>query len=373
MNQMYMFRAIELAQLGTGATSPNPLVGAVIVSDVDGTSRIIGEGYHQRYGQAHAEVNAFVDMDARGESAIGATMYVTLEPCSHTGKQPPCVEEVIRRGVARVVIGMKDPNPLVAGRGIARLEESGVEVIVGVLEKQCMRLNEPFIKNITTGVPFVHMKTAMSLDGKIATHTGSSKWVTGEDARAYVQYLRKKYRAIMVGAGTVKADNPELTCRIPCERNPIRVVVDVDCSSPLDSKVFSPTESTPTVLVTSERAPEVPLETLRARGVDVIKGEVDGLGNIKMEAVLRELATMGIDGILLEGGGELNSLMLPYVDRVEMIVAPKLVGGRDAKTPIEGLGIANMTDALELQDVECRGLGQDILIGGTLSHKRQNL
>ena len=368
MPERYMKRAIELAVLGTGFASPNPLVGAVIVKN----DIIIGEGYHQKYGMPHAEINAFRDADSRGNDVTGADLYVTLEPCSHYGKTPPCAAEVIKRGISRVFIGMKDPNPLVAGRGLFMLQEAGIEVICGIMEKECRKINEPFIKFITTKLPFVCMKAAMTLDGKIATHTGDSKWISSETSRKRVHQLRKKYMAIMVGCTTVITDNPELTCRLPeGSKNPVRIIVDSKAASPEDSKVFQVAEDKKTILAVTEKAPADKIERLRNIGVEVLVLPEDDTGRVNLCALMKELGARKIDSVLLEGGGTLNfsALNAGIVDRVEMFIAPKIIGGEKAKTPVAGIGIDMMADAINLKEIETERIENDLLITGLICNK----
>lgn len=368
MPERYMKRAVELAVMGTGFTSLNPLVGAVIVKN----DIIIGEGYHQKYGGPHAEINAFRDADSRGNDVSGADMYVTLEPCSHYGKTPPCAEEVIKRGISRVFIGMKDPNPLVAGRGLFMLQKAGIEVICGILENECRRINEPFIKFITKKLPFVCMKAAMTLDGKIATHTGDSKWVSCEASRETVHQMRNKYMAIMVGADTVIADNPLLTCRLPGKcRNPLRIVVDSQARCPAESKVFEVSENEKTLLAVTKKAPADKIESLRKIGVDVVVLPEDENGRVNLKDLMKELGNRKIDSILLEGGGTLNfsALQAGIVDRAVMFVAPKIVGGKNAKTPVEGEGVEIMSDAIELNHIETQIIENDLMITGLINKK----
>lgn len=354
-----MRRAIALAANGTGWVNPNPLVGAVIVRD----GRIIGEGWHERYGGLHAERNAFRNCR---ESAAGATLYVTLEPCCHHGKTPPCTEAVIENGIARVVVGMTDPNPLVAGKGIARLQAAGIEVVTGVEEKAVRELNRVFLKYITTGLPWVVMKTAMTLDGKIAAYTGDSRWVTGEEARHRVQKLRCDCMAIMAGAGTVRADDPMLNCRLGGEvRQPVRVVVDSGASIASGSQIVSTAGVYPTVIAHTRKAGTVRPEELRQAGAEPLLCE-EADGRVDIPDLLCKLGKRGIDSVLLEGGGELNGAFLRagQVDEVYAFIAPKLIGGREAKTPVEGQGFARMSEALRLEDARMEQVGEDFLITG---------
>nr|WP_302598676.1 bifunctional diaminohydroxyphosphoribosylaminopyrimidine deaminase/5-amino-6-(5-phosphoribosylamino)uracil reductase RibD [uncultured Cellulosilyticum sp.] len=358
MDQYYMTKALALAKLGEGRVNPNPMVGAIIVKD----NKIIGEGYHMAYGQAHAEVNAFKNCN---ESAEGATLYVTLEPCSHYGKTPPCVELVIREKVSHVVIGSLDPNPLVAGRGIRKLQEAGIAVTVGVLEKECHRLNAVFMKYIVTKMPYVVMKTAMSLDGKIATATGQSKWITGEEARCDVHRLRNKLMGIMVGSRTAILDNPFLTCRIEGGRNPIPIVVDSQLQLSLKSHLVQNAMTNQLIVATTSRAPEAKKEILKKAGVQIIETKAKE-NHVDLKELMKKLGEQGIDSILLEGGATLNAAALQsgIVDAVKCYISPKIIGGETAKTPVEGKGIYNLEDAIRLENLEVSKLGEDFCMTG---------
>lgn len=358
MDNKYMAKALELAKKGIGNTSPNPLVGAVIVKD----HRIIGEGYHQVYGGPHAEVNAFRNAK---EDVEGATMYVTLEPCSHYGKTPPCANAIVEKKIAKVVIGMKDPNPLVAGNGIRILEENGIEVVCGVLEEECKRINEIFIKYITTKTPFVIMKTAMTLDGKIAAYTGDSKWITGEDSRKYVHEIRNNLTGIMVGVGTVLKDNPMLTTRIDGGKNPIRIIVDSKCRTPLDAKVLDIDDNSRCIIATTENADSEKIEQLKDKGAIVITTPAKN-GRVDLGYLMKQLGEMKIDGILLEGGSELNYSALEegIVDKILCFIAPKIIGGNNAKTPVGGQGKALVRDAVKLSNININSFKDDVLIEG---------
>lgn len=354
----FMRRALELARQGIGYTSPNPLVGAVLVRN----GRIIGEGAHQQYGGPHAEVNA---INSATESVAGAELYVTLEPCNHQGKTPPCTELVIRSGIRRVVIAMEDPNPKVSGRGIKCLEQAGIEVCCGVLENEARALNRPFIKHIAQGVPYVLLKTAMTLDGKIATVTGESRWISGASARAYVHELRHQYTAIMVGIGTVLADDPSLTTRREGREgvHPIPIIVDSTARIPLQAKVLhGPTGVSP-ILATTAAAPPEKLRQLQALGCQV-KVLPEAENGVDLQELMRVLGSRGIDSILLEGGGELaaSALHSGIVDEVQTIIAPKILGGRTARTPVGGTGIVRLDQAIALSYQEVRQLGEDLLI-----------
>lgn len=360
MDEKYMERALELAELGSGFVNPNPLVGAVIVKD----NRIIGEGYHQIFGGAHAEVNAFENAT---EDVAGATMYVTLEPCSHYGKTPPCVEAIIKNGIKKVVIGMVDPNPLVAGDGIRILKESGIDVETGILEDKCRLQNEIFIKYITTSKPFCIFKSAMTLDGKIATYTGDSRWVSGEDSRRYVHRLRKKVAAILVGAGTVMADDPMLTARLGDEKvkNPVRVIVDTRGRIPMESKIVKTAGEVRTILATTQLAAEDVLEDLKKRGLEVLVTPVKD-GRVDISYVVQKLGEIGIDSILIEGGGAIAYSFLEegLIDKVLFFIAPKLVGGTESKSPLGGKGVQLMKDAIMIDNLKFVPIGEDILVQG---------
>lgn len=357
----YMRRAMELAARGEGAVNPNPLVGAIIVRD----GRIVAEGWHERWGGLHAERNAL----ARAvEPVRGATMYVTLEPCCHYGKTPPCTEAVIEAGIARVVVGLKDPNPLVAGKGLAQLEAAGIAVESGVLEEELRWQNRVFLKYITTRRPWVVMKSAMTLDGKIAAHTGDSRWVTGEAARRRVHEMRRNCMAILVGIGTVLADDPLLNCRLEGDpRQPVRLVADSSARIGLDTQLVRTARRIRTVVAHTGRAEKSKLEALQAAGVETwCCGEREG--RLSVEDLLRRVGEAGLDSLLLEGGGTLNESFLRggFVDEAAVFVAPKMVGGRDAKTPVEGEGFARMADAVEIETRSVERLGEDILIAGRI-------
>ena len=358
MNSLYMTRALGLAELGIGYVNPNPLVGAVIVKD----GRIIGHGYHKKYGEAHAEINA---LNNATEPTAGATMYVTLEPCSHFGKTPPCVEAIINKGIKKVVVAVEDPNPLVAGRGIRILRENGIEVITGVLENEAKKLNEIFIKFITTGLPFCTLKTAMTLDGKIAAHTGDSRWITNNESREYVHKLRHKYSSILVGIGTVLADDPLLTTRLNDAdgKNPIRVVVDTKGSIPLDAKVLQCDENTETIIATTEAIREEKINSIKKTGAEVI---ITPLKDNKVDLLylMKVLGEKRIDSILLEGGSSLNysALQEGIVDKVVSFIAPKIIGGSSSKTPVGGEGIPYMKDAISLKNVNIYRFEDDVMI-----------
>lgn len=354
-DQDYMRRALELAKQGCGYVSPNPMVGAVIVKE----GQIIGEGYHRKYGELHAERDALARCT---ESPEGAVIYVTLEPCCHTGKQPPCTEAILAAGITRVVVGSGDPNPLVAGKGIHILRSHGIEVTEHVLEEECMRLNAVFFHYIQTHHPFVVMKYAMTMDGKIATYTGASKWITGEAARAHVQQQRHRYTAIMAGVGTVLADDPLLTCRIPGGKNPVRIVCDTRLRTPLSSQLVQTAQEVPTIIATCCKD-EAQLAQFETAGCRILQGE-EQAGHLNLERLMEQLGALGIDSIMLEGGGTLNwsALKAGIVQKVQAYIAPKLLGGQCARTPVEGGGFADPGEALLLENSVISRLGDDILI-----------
>lgn len=350
----YMGRALALAKKGAGRVNPNPMVGAVIVKD----GVIIGQGYHEQYGGLHAERNALAACTASPE---GATLYVTLEPCCHYGKTPPCTEAILEHKLASVVIGSDDPNPLVAGKGIEILRSHGVEVETHVRKEDCDQLNEVFFHYIRTKTPFVVMKYAMTLDGKIATKTGASQWITGEIARRRVHEDRNRYAAIMAGVGTVLADDPQLTCRIEGGQNPVRVICDSRLRTPLTAKVVTTAGETPTILATVER------DTARHRpyldaGCQVLTVP-ERAGRLDLTALMEQLGAQNIDSVLLEGGGTLNwtALTSGIVQKVQAYIAPKLFGGT-AKSPVMGEGVELPDQAIQLSSPTVTRLGEDLLL-----------
>lgn len=366
--EKYMRRAIELAKKGSGHVNPNPLVGAVIVRD----GEIIGEGYHECYGQLHAERNAIANAKKRGNSLEGSTIYVTLEPCCHYGKTPPCTEAIIEEKIARVVVGSDDPNPLVSGKGFQMLREKGIEVIPHFLKEECGAMNHVFFHYIRTGTPYVAMKYAMTMDGKIACYTGDSKWVTGEESRAHVQTLRNHYKGIMAGIGTVLADDPMLNCRIEGGRDPIRIIADSHLRIPMDSQLVRTAGQQPLIVACLPDADEEKAAQLQEKGVEVLR--IPGVTTaditeeqkevISLPVLMKELGARKIDGILLEGGGQLNesALQTGIVDRIYCYIAPKIFGGAQAKTPVEGQGLTRAADAWQFNRIGMQEFGQDILL-----------
>lgn len=359
----FIRRTLELAAKARGWTSPNPMVGAVIVRD----GRVVGEGFHRRAGLPHAEIEALL---AAGEAARGSTLYVNLEPCSHTGRTGPCTEAIVSAGVRRVVAAMADPNPLVSGKGFARLKESGVEVEFGVLETEAHRLNEAFIKFITTRRPFVILKTAMSLDGKIATATGESKWITGEAARGYVHQLRNTCDAVLVGIGTVLKDDPALTTRVPeGGRDPVRVVVDSRARTPLEARVLNRQSEAAAFIAVTGMAPPERMAALRQAGAEVL---VCGPGPaVDLKFLLSALAEREIASIVVEGGSAVNAsfLLQGLVDKLVWFIAPLIIGGREAIGPVGGTGVRSLAKAIRLREMNVRQLGNDLCIEGYPEHE----
>ena len=375
--EKYMRRAIELAKKGSGHVNPNPLVGAVIVRD----GEIIGEGYHECYGQLHAERNAIANAKKRGNSLEGSTIYVTLEPCCHYGKTPPCTEAIIEEKIARVVVGSDDPNPLVSGKGFQMLREKGIEVIPHFLKEECDAMNHVFFHYIRTGTPYVAMKYAMTMDGKIACYTGDSKWVTGEESRAHVQTLRNHYKGIMAGIGTVLADDPMLNCRIEGGRDPIRIIADSHLRIPMDSQLVRTAGQQPLIVACLPDADEEKAAQLQEKGVEVLR--IPGVTTaditeeqkevISLPVLMKELGARKIDGILLEGGGQLNesALQAGIVDRIYCYIAPKIFGGAQAKTPVEGQGLTRAADAWKFNRIGMQEFGQDILLEYEIAQELQ--
>ena len=351
----YMRCAVKLAKKGQGWTAPNPMVGAVIVKE----GRVIGQGWHKKYGQPHAERNA---LSSCVEAPEGATMYVTLEPCCHYGRQPPCTEAILNAGIKRVVIGSRDPNPRVSGKGIQILREHGIEVTEHILADECTQLNEVFFHYIQTKRPFVVMKYAMTLDGKIAAYTGASKWITGEQARNHVQEQRHRYTGIMVGVGTVLADDPLLTCRKAGYKNPIRIICDTDLRTPLTAQVVTTAKQAPTILVTCcvDREKWTGYEEAGCR---ILSAERKN-GRIDLERLMERLGQESLDSILLEGGGTLNwaALESGIVQKVQAYIAPKLFGGQTEKTPVEGTGVLSPDCAFLVKNMVITQLGEDVLL-----------
>ncbi len=349
MDETHIDRALALAARGLGAVEPNPMVGAVVAA-ADG--RVVGEGWHRRFGDMHAEVNAFAEA---GERARGGTLFVSLEPCCHFGKTPPCTTAVIASGVRRVVVAMLDPFPQVAGGGVAILREAGIEVVVGIREAEAKALNAPFLKRIATGMPWVHLKWAMSLDGKIATRTGDSQWISGVESRAVVHELRGRMDAILVGRGTVVADNPLLTARPAGPRMATRIIISKSGELPAACQLRTTAREIPTLIFTENAAI---LRDWKDDGCEIIEMPMS------LEAILRELGRRGMTNVLVEGGaGLLGSFLDAGIgDEVHAFIAPMLIGGLGAPSPIQGAGIANLANARQLVRMQTRSCGPDTYI-----------
>ena len=360
----WMQRALELAERGRGFVEPNPLVGAVVVRD----GQVVGEGWHQRYGEAHAEVNALA---AAGEAARGATLYVTLEPCCHHGKTPPCTDAVVRAGIRRVVAAMTDPFPQVAGQGTEALRRAGLQVDVGLAEAEARRLNAPYLKLLATGRPYVHAKWAMTLDGKIATRTGDSKWISNPASRHRVHALRGRMDAIVVGIGTALADNPQLTVRPPGPRTPCRVVLDSRGRLPLDSHLAQTARDVPVLLATAADVPADRVNALQALGVELVQPAPRG-GRPDVPALLDELGRRRMTNILVEGGSEVLGAFLDAraIDEVHVFIAPRLAGGAQAKSSLGGRGVDRIADALGLADWTVEVVEGDCYVHGHAQNER---
>ena len=358
-----MQQALQIAAYAAGRTSPNPLVGAVIVKD----GRVVGQGWHRKAGTEHAEIHA---LRQAGELAAGATIYVTLEPCSHYGRTGPCSKALIDAGIQRVVIAMLDPNPLVAGKGVAMLKAAGIEVETGLLQAQAERLNEVFLKWIMTKMPFVVMKTAMTLDGKIATAAGNSKWISNEVSRRRVHELRDVYDGILVGIGTVLADDPALTTRLASQsgKNPLRIVVDSRARTPLTAKVVTDGQAETLIAVTAA-AEAAKVEALRQAGVEVLV--VNDGQQVDLKQLFCRLGERGICSIFVEGGALINYSLLKagLIDKVYSFIAPKMVGGSSAPGPVGGDGVETLDQAFLLEDVETELLAGDILVSGYINRR----
>ena len=359
----WMRRALKLAEKGWGRTRPNPLVGCVIVRD----GEILTEGYHAALGRAHAERAAIEQAQSQGIDLTGATLYVNLEPCSHFGRTPPCADLIIENRLTRVVIAMEDPNPLVAGRGIKALRTAGIEVTTGVLESEARRLNEIFIKHITTGKPYVILKAAISVDGKIATHTGESQWISGADSRKMVHRWRSRTAAILVGINTILQDDPSLTTRLHGKRDldPARIIVDSKGKLTTHFRVFNPGSKAQVIVATTSAIKPDHAEQLKQAGANILV--LDGPhGQVDLKALIDQLGESGIDSILLEGGGRLNEAFLRagLVDKIMLFMAPKIIGGSASIACFHGEGTEHLTDAIPITDMTVTPVGEDFLIEG---------
>jgi len=362
-DRFYMQMALDLAAQGTGFTSPNPLVGAVVVKD----RKVVGRGYHERFGGPHAEVNA---LNQAGEQARGATLYVTLEPCNHTGKTPPCTEKILTAGIRRVVVAMADPNPGVKGGGNVFLRASGLNVVEGLEEDAAHRQNAFFIKHIRTGRPFVTLKCAATLDGRIATRTGDAHWVSGPESRQFVHELRHAMDAILVGVDTVKADDPSLTTRLSDGRgcDPTRIILDTHLSIPLNARVLTQSSAAKTIVVTGAEVDAAARRHIIAKGARVLASPCQD-GQIDMRALMETLGSEGIASVLIEGGSRVSgsALRTGIVDKINFFYAPKLLGGNDGVPICRGPGQEHMRDCLNIDSVTVHRFGSDIMIEGYLN------
>jgi diaminohydroxyphosphoribosylaminopyrimidine deaminase/5-amino-6-(5-phosphoribosylamino)uracil reductase len=359
MNEAYMRRALELAARGLGRTSPNPAVGAVVVR----AGAIVGEGHHRRAGAPHAEREALANA---GEAAEGADLYVTLEPCCHRGRTPPCTEAIVEAGIARVAYACGDPDPRARGRGCRELEGAGIEVEAGMLEEEAERLNEAYLKHKRTGRPFVTLKLAMTLDGKIATRSGESRWITGEAARRRVHEMRDRSDAVMVGVGTVLADDPRLTTRgIEGRRDALRVICDSRARTPPQAQVVRQESDAPCLVAVTGGADTERVEALEGAGAEVLSLPARD-GRTDLEALSLALGERDIMSVLLEGGGTLawGALEAGIVDKVALFYAPMILGGEGAVPAVGGAGIERITDALRLRDMTVERVGDDLLVEG---------
>ena len=362
-HETWMRLALQLAKAAEGQTSPNPMVGAVIVKD----GQLVGTGAHLKPGTPHAEVHA---LNMAGADARGSTLYVTLEPCNHYGRTPPCTERIIEAGVKRVIVGCVDPDEKVAGEGIKRLRQFGIEVMEGILREECLRLNEAYFHHRKTKKPFVTLKMAITLDGKIAAYNGDSRWITGSESRAHVHQCRKKSDAILVGVGTVLADNPQLTARIDGEsvRQPVRIVLDSRLQTPLDAQIVN-TDAAPTWIFTTSQCDQDKAERFAEKGVKVIVTRDEK--RVDAEEVLAYLGKQGILSLIVEGGSQVNASFLRggHVQKVMAYIAPKLLGGKDSKSVIAGPNPERMKEAVSLQQMEIKRFGEDFLLTGYIPSK----
>jgi diaminohydroxyphosphoribosylaminopyrimidine deaminase/5-amino-6-(5-phosphoribosylamino)uracil reductase len=360
--EKFMRVAIAEAKKGLGRTTPNPTVGAVLVKD----GQIVASGHHVKAGCDHAEVAALRKLDFAAE---GCELFTTLEPCNHTGRTGPCTEAIIRSGVRRVYVGALDPNPKVAGGGVERLKAAGLEMICGVLEEECAGLNEPYNFAIVERRPFVVLKAAISLDGRVATRSGQSKWITSEEARAEGRRLRDQLDVVVVGADTVLADDPELTCRFEGAHDPVRVVLDSTLRIPERATVVRSAREAPTIVATTKRASAKKAQALEKRGVEILTLKKTKDGRVDPERLLAALFERGLNGVLVEGGPTIHGAFVDakLVDKAILFVAPILIGGVDAKSAIAGRGAARLEDALELQRLSVSSVGRDLMIVGYCS------
>lgn len=360
IDEKYMAIALELAEKGRGRVEPNPMVGAVLVKNGD----ILGRGYHHAFGEAHAEIHAIKE---GGVNCKGATLYISMEPCAHYGKTAPCADAIIGAGIKRVVTSVIDPNPITSGKGIQKLKAAGIEIKIGVMEAQSRKLNASFFKLMQEGLPYVILKWAMSLDGKIATYTGDSQWITSEESRKYVHQIRGQMDGIMVGINTVLRDNPLLTCRIEGGRNPKRIIVDSNALLPLDSRLLKTIHEGEIIVTVSKNAQHNRIEKLEQFGCKIIQTN-DNNGRVDLRELFQRLGEMKLTNVLVEGGGRIITSIIEerLVDKVMVFIAPIIIGGIDAKTPVLGKGVDKVCEALKINDVMVKRFSNDTIIEGTL-------
>ena len=360
VDEKYMALALELAANGKGKVEPNPMVGAVLVKD----GAIIGKGYHQSFGGAHAEVHA---INEGGALCKGATLYVSMEPCAHYGKTAPCVDAIIKAGISKVVAAVVDPNLITSGKGIQKLKAAGIEVVVGVMETQARRLNAPFFKLMQQGLPYIIVKWAMSIDGKISTHTGESKWITSDESRRYAHAIRCQVDGILVGINTVTRDDPLLTCRIEGGRNPKRIILDSHAQIPANSRLLSSVNEGEIIVAVTENAPQHRVEKIRQLGCKII--QTSGAdGRVDLKELFRQLGEAGMTNILVEGGSRVITSVIEsrLADRAIIFIAPMIIGGEGAKPPVLGAGVSKINEAARITEITVQRFSDDIVIEGML-------
>ncbi len=367
IDEKYMAIALELAEKGRGKVEPNPMVGAVLVKN----GNILGRGYHQAFGEAHAEVHA---INEAGVNCKGATLYVSMEPCAHYGKTAPCADAIIRAGIKRVVVPVIDPNPITSGKGIQKLKEAGVEIDIGVMDVQAKKLNASFFKLMQEGLPYVILKWAMSLDGKIATYTGDSKWITSEESRKYVHHIRGQMDGIMVGINTVLRDDPLLTCRIEGGRNPKRIVVDSNAVLPLDSRLLKTIHEGEIIVTVNKNAQHERIEKLEQLGCEIIQTR-DNNSRVDLRELFHRLGEKKLTNILVEGGGGVITSLIEecLADKVMVFIAPVIIGGEGAKSPVLGKGVDKVCEAVEINDVIVKRFSNDTFIEGILKYRGKDI
>jgi len=356
-HEYFMNSAMKLALKARGKTSPNPLVGALVV----GNGKILGKGYHEKAGSAHAEI---VALDEAGRKAKGATLYVTLEPCVHFGRTPPCVDRIIKSGIKEVIVGMIDPNPLNNGRGINILKQNKIKIKLGFLEDELRKMNEVFIKYITKRMPFVAVKVAQSLDGRIATKTGDSKWITSDKSRAFAHHIRQNYDAIMVGVNTILRDNPRLNAWFS-KKHPTKIIVDSQLSTPEDANIFSRNDKVIIVTLPPRSGQETENRKILSLKAKILEVK-EKAGQINLKDMMKKLAQLEITNILVEGGGTLIGSLFDegLVDKILFFISPKIIGGKEAMGSVMGRGISRIDSAIKIRDIQLRRMGEDFLIEG---------